>query len=58
MMAFGWYGFIDERGEPNLETNTPGASHYFILAAVLVDGARLDPIREQVNAVRARSASQ
>jgi hypothetical protein len=53
-MAFGWYGFIDERGEPNLETEKPGTSHYFILAAVLVNGAHLDAIRAAVEVVRAR----
>jgi hypothetical protein len=53
-LPYGSYAFVDERGEPNLEVTLPGASHYFILAAVIVDGAALENVRADAEEIRRR----
>jgi hypothetical protein len=51
-LLYGSYAFIDERGEPNLDVSVAGASHYFILAAVIVEGGSLDNVRAGAEELR------
>ena len=53
-LPYGSYAFIDEFGEPNLDIEKSGVGQYFILAAVVVDGSRLDAVRVAAGEIRQR----
>lgn len=44
--------FVDEYGDPNLDTTNAGVSTYFIVTAVLVDTPDLNAVQTSVDAVR------
>jgi hypothetical protein len=51
MTAETW-AFIDEYGNPNLEVETPGASKFYIVVAVLLQAAALADVRKALETVR------
>jgi hypothetical protein len=48
------HAFVDEYGDPNLDTEVPGASTHFITVAILVNGTDIDHVRGKVEEVRRR----
>lgn len=46
--------YVDEYGDPNLETSKEGATTYYIITAVLVDAKELNQVEEKCDQVRKR----
>lgn len=49
-----YYAFIDESGNPSIETHKEGVSSHFIITAIIIARSRKDLLEENVNAVRAK----
>lgn len=48
------YAFIDESGDPNINTEKNGVGVFYVVTAVLVDAESRDELRHSVDAVRHR----
>jgi hypothetical protein len=46
------WAFIDEYGNPNLDTDVKDVSNFFIVSAVILDVAALDEVRTALDVVR------
>ena len=47
-----FWAFIDESGNENLNTDSEGVSHTFIITAVIVEDAGLDILRASIESIR------
>jgi len=51
---FDKFAFVDEFGNPNLDTSLADVSHYFIVSAVVVNGSELCEVRKDSGTIRKR----